>query len=111
MMPMPTEPCVYGPERREKGRQVAEQARRLYLQDLHDVLAMPAGLRVFAHVLGYMNATGQLANSVTVAHHNIAETILDDLAQAHPAACLQIMGRLRGIDGAHFLTTTEGANE
>lgn len=86
------------------------EERRRALRDLHEVLKTEAGLRVMERLLRGMKVMGQLKDAADMNWHNMGQWILDDMAAAHPVACVKLMARLAGIGGAEMMTTMEDGN-
>lgn len=87
-----------------------DEERRNALRDLHAVLGTEAGLRVMERLLRGMKTFGQLSDAADMNWHNMGQWILDDMAAAHPVACVKLMARLRGIGGAETMMTMEEDN-
>lgn len=94
-------------EEKAAERQALDQEKRQARIDLRDVLRTEAGQRVFIRLLGMLKTNAQLRDAADMNWHNAGQFILDDIAAAHPAACVRIMTRLRGISGAELLQTEE----
>ena len=95
------------PEELAAERQAREQEERQARIDLRDVLQTEAGQRVGRRLLNTLKVNEQLRDAADVNWHNAAQLILNDIAAAHPAACVRLMARLRGIGGAELLQTEE----
>lgn len=95
------------PEELAAERQARKQEERQARIDLRDVLQTEAGQRVFMRLLNTLKVNEQLRDAADVNWHNAAQLILNDIAAAHPAACVRLMARLRGIGGAELLQTEE----
>ncbi|WP_308620861.1 hypothetical protein [uncultured Desulfovibrio sp.] len=91
-------------------RETRDEERRNALRDLHAVLGTEAGLRVMERLLRGMKTFGQLSDAADMNWHNMGQWILDDMAAAHPVACVKLMARLRGIGGAETMMTMEDDN-
>ena len=95
------------PEELAAERQAQEREERQARIDLRDVLRTEAGQRVFLRLLNTLKVNEQLRDAADVNWHNAAQLILNDIAAAHPAVCVRIMARLRGIGGAELLQPEE----
>lgn len=92
-------------------REERDEERRNALRDLHAVLGTEAGLRVMERLLRSMKTFGQLSDAADMNWHNMGQWILDDMAAAHPVACVKLMARLRGIGGAASAVVTKEATD
>lgn len=72
----------------------ARQARR----DLHDLLTTEAGYRWLSRLLERLGAGRMTASEEAQVMKNIAEQILDEMADAHPDAYLRFCGDMRRVN-------------
>jgi hypothetical protein len=79
----------------------AEVERRRAREDLHDVLATEQGYRVWRRLLEWLGAGRMTASESEQVMKNVAEQLLDDMADAHPDAYLRFCGDIRRINDNH----------
>ena len=75
-----------------------EAERRRAREDLHDVLSTGPGYRTMRRILEWLGAGRMTATESEQVMKNIAEQLLDDMADAHPSAYLQFCGELRRVN-------------
>lgn len=75
-----------------------EAERRRAREDLCDVLNTEPGYRMMRRLLEWLGAGRMTASESEQVMKNIAEQLLDDMADAHPGAYLRFCGDIRRIN-------------
>ena len=84
--------------------------RKLYLQDLSDVLDTGVGFRVMLHILQKCGAESRVSSDANaLALHNLAEDLLEEIAEARPNCCLNLIKYLREIYQGKYMAETNDA--
>lgn len=81
----------------EEDRRRALEERQARI-DLHDLLSTEAGYRWLSRLLERLGAGRMTASEEAQVMKNIAEQILDAMADAHPDAYLRFCGDLRRVN-------------
>ena len=69
-----------------------------YLEDLSDVLDTGVGFRVMLHILHKCGAESRVSSDANaIALHNFAEDLLEEISEASPSCCLNLIKFLREI--------------
>lgn len=85
-------------EKDEKEEARREQEERILREAWHDTLATESGYRVFSWLLTQLGA-GRMTNSEEgQTMKNVAEQLLDIMADAHPTAYLRFCGEMRRVN-------------
>ena len=91
---LPFENLTKAVEEEQRRAMEARQARN----DLHDLLKTEAGYRWLSRLLERLGAGRMTASEEAQVMKNIAEQILDEMADAHPDAYLRFCGDMRRVN-------------
>lgn len=87
-------------EEQERTSQEQKIKRANYLRSLAEVVSSAAGAEVFCTILQKLGAQQNvIASDKAVALYNLSNELLDDIGEASPKQCLNLIVKLRGLQG------------